>query len=443
MILSARLALALSTHRKARKSTTAILAIALSAMLPSATGASQVTREPTDFSGTETPWVYTPYEPSARMSDRQLPEAVPPTTVVAAAFLSFYSDVISPVSGRRCPMSPSCSSYAREAFSELGPVEGAALTVDRLLRCGHDPKFYDRVKVGGRVRLDDPPIRRALLVTSGPGRPGEGASAAARISVPARGAATEQSCLDQLRFAQSLRDELDYFRAVTEYKRVLHFCQDDSLREAARSSVGECLWLAGQYDLVADWCLSASDDRPDASNDLLAARALYRLERDRDAVKALKPLCEQPPGSEGRDEACYRAALSLIRLDRLDIASECLALVSRESQYGRRAEDYMAALEERPTYSKKDPATAAILGIVPGLGYAYAGHYGTAFSSLLLNGLLIWATVDAFADGNPAAGGIFFTLGTTFYMGNIVGSYQSAERYNDYQRRVFLEQFKE
>jgi putative component of membrane protein insertase Oxa1/YidC/SpoIIIJ protein YidD len=376
------------------------------------------------------------------MSDRHLPKAVPPTAVLAAAFLSFYSDVISPVSGRRCPMNPGCSSYAREALSEFGPLQGAALTADRLLRCGHDPKFYGRIDIGGRVRLDDPPVRRALLVTSSDERPEE-AYSGGHMAVPAIGASTERSCLDQLRFARSLQEERDHFRAVTEYKRVLHFCEDDSLREAARSSVGECLWLAGQYDLVVDWCLGASDDRPNASNDLLAARALYRLERDRDAVKALKPLCEQPLGSDGRDEACYRAALSLIRLDRLDIASECLTLVSRESPYGHRAEDYLAALEDNPTYPKKNPGTAAILGIVPGLGYAYAGHYGTAFSSLLLNGLLIWATVDAFADGNPAAGGIFSTLGATFYMGNIVGSYQSVERYNDYQRRVFLEQFKE
>jgi putative component of membrane protein insertase Oxa1/YidC/SpoIIIJ protein YidD len=411
-------------------------------MLPSATTASKVVQAPTDFSGTETPWVFALYEPPARMSDRHLPEAVPPTTVLAAALLSFYSDVISPVSGRRCPMKPSCSSYAREVFSEFGPVEAAAMTSDRLLRCGHDPRFYGRIDIGGRVRLDDPAIRRALLVTSGRERP-KGANAAARIAVPTRGSATEQPCPDQLQFARSLQDERDYFRAVTEYKRVLHFCRDDSLREAARTSVGECLWLAGQYDLVVDWCLGASEDRPEASNELLAARALYRLERDRDAVKALKRLCEQPPGSEGRDEACYRAALSLIRLDRVDLASECLSLVSRESPYGHRAEDYLAALEDRPVYPKKDPGTAAILGVVPGLGYAYAEHYGTAFSSLLLNGLLIWATVDAFADGNPAAGGIFSTLGATFYLGNIVGSYQSAQRYNDYQRRTFLEQFKE
>jgi hypothetical protein len=81
--------------------------------------------------------------------------------------------------------------------------------------------------------------------------------------------------------------------------------------------------------------------------------------------------------------------------------------------------------------------------VIPGLGYAYTGHYGTAVSSVLVNGLLIWAAANAFCDGNGGAGGLFTILGSGFYLGNITGSAQSAVRYNEYHMERFYGQFSE
>ena len=86
---------------------------------------------------------------------------------------------------------------------------------------------------------------------------------------------------------------------------------------------------------------------------------------------------------------------------------------------------------------------AAVLAIVPGLGYAYTEHYGTAVASALINGLLGWATVDAFSDGRSGAGGFYAVLVAGFYVGNITGSAQSAVRYNDYELERFYARFPE
>lgn len=45
---------------------------------------------------------------------------------------------ISRADGERCPMYPTCSHYARQAFAEKGALMGWVLTFDRLLRCGRD-----------------------------------------------------------------------------------------------------------------------------------------------------------------------------------------------------------------------------------------------------------------------------------------------------------------
>lgn len=45
---------------------------------------------------------------------------------------------ISRADGDRCPMYPTCSQYASQAFAREGILMGWVLTSDRLLRCGRD-----------------------------------------------------------------------------------------------------------------------------------------------------------------------------------------------------------------------------------------------------------------------------------------------------------------
>ena len=66
----------------------------------------------------------------------------------AALFLliiRIYQYVISPLLGRSCRFTPSCSHYGVEAIQKYGPFKGGWLTVKRIGRCnpwgghGHDP----------------------------------------------------------------------------------------------------------------------------------------------------------------------------------------------------------------------------------------------------------------------------------------------------------------
>jgi uncharacterized protein len=71
--------------------------------------------------------------------------------------LTFFQKVISKADGDRCPMYPSCSHYARQAFKRHGAFKGWILTSDRLLRCGHDEtRLSPKVRANGKVRTFDP-----------------------------------------------------------------------------------------------------------------------------------------------------------------------------------------------------------------------------------------------------------------------------------------------
>lgn len=64
---------------------------------------------------------------------------------------------VSKADGPRCPMSPTCSHYASEAFRQHGAVVGWVLTCDRLLRCGRDEtRLAPSIRTPDGPRVQDP-----------------------------------------------------------------------------------------------------------------------------------------------------------------------------------------------------------------------------------------------------------------------------------------------
>ena len=59
--------------------------------------------------------------------------------------IRFYQLVISPLLGPKCRYTPTCSSYALQAFKKHGVGKGFLLSLKRISRChpwggsGHDP----------------------------------------------------------------------------------------------------------------------------------------------------------------------------------------------------------------------------------------------------------------------------------------------------------------
>ena len=60
-------------------------------------------------------------------------------------FIKLYQVTLSPLIGRSCRYTPTCSNYGLEAIRKYGPFKGGWLTVKRVLSCnpwggsGYDP----------------------------------------------------------------------------------------------------------------------------------------------------------------------------------------------------------------------------------------------------------------------------------------------------------------
>jgi putative membrane protein insertion efficiency factor len=66
-------------------------------------------------------------------------------TAVIVGTVVVYQRTISPLLGRHCRFTPSCSSYFRQAVERYGPIRGSLKGLARIARChpwspgGHDP----------------------------------------------------------------------------------------------------------------------------------------------------------------------------------------------------------------------------------------------------------------------------------------------------------------
>jgi len=84
-------------------------------------------------------------------------EDTPSATKVMVETIKFYQKVISPAGGDRCPMYPSCSNYALQAFQKHGFLLGWMMSADRLMReNASNPSNYSLISIKGQLRYYDP-----------------------------------------------------------------------------------------------------------------------------------------------------------------------------------------------------------------------------------------------------------------------------------------------
>jgi len=85
----------------------------------------------------------------------------------------------------------------------------------------------------------------------------------------------------------------------------------------------------------------------------------------------------------------------------------------------------------------KNPTTAGVLAVVPGLGHLYCNRPKDAVVAFLLNGLTIWAAIEAFDEDLDVLGGVLLLLESGWYTGNIYSAVNSAHKYNRKVRNDF------
>ena len=236
-------------------------------------------------------------------------------------------------------------------------------------------------------------------------------------------AQTEQG----LTLARELSETRDHAQSAVEYRRL-------AMDHEAPTEQGALYWMAG-YEYVkagrheqANRMLSQVEDAtPSLETEvyLLRGENSCLQERFGEAVFYLESLDESDQPDPLRRLAAQRLAAVKMQLKDVPAAREALRRAGIETDHAETAiATYQAGKD-------KSPVVGGLLGLIPGLGYAYSGEYASGLRSLILNSLCIWGVIE-FAEEEQWAGvAVVGFAELTFYSGSIYGGADAAVRYND------------
>jgi hypothetical protein len=255
------------------------------------------------------------------------------------------------------------------------------------------------------------------------------------------GTSPAQGVNETLGFARSLQAEGEYYRAITEYKRVLYLTEPESLeqREVAILGIGGALFSGAEYARSAEWLHAHVRDLRPGEIRLEGIRMMNRALLADGAGSRLLEISQELGDSTG--ETRLYEGLAHARIRQWNQAAVRFKSLSMDDRCGPIASRFAVLSQAAVSADWKSPDVAAALGLVPGGGYWYAGHRQTAFASLLVNGLFVGATIQAFRSDQTYLGGFLAAFTASWYAGNVYGSALAARRHNEQLQEQLWDQF--
>ncbi len=350
----------------------------------------------------------------------------------AGDYLNVYQKYLSRLKNTRCSMYPSCSNYAKMVFQDYSFPVAMVLTADRLTRCSHDLDVYQTTFISGFPAAVDFPSGRLVPkgVITDYTKP--------QVSVGNRFAG--DSLASSLDFITCLINGKNYHGALYEIDRQL-------FKAAGSANVGLYAYKLKCYEGLGcyrDGILAFERSFPaSAINDyatLFNVAHLYDLIGDADTSITYY---EKASRLYSPDQPCSHpfSELGKAYARRKQYDNARLSFQNKMAVDGNR-DAYNASIsiiQELEAFNAKKKGIAMALSIIPGGGYFYTKQPKSAFTALILNGVLGYASYTSFQSRNYGVGVILGVLGLSFYIGNIVGSGNSAIKYNESVERRALE----
>lgn len=343
--------------------------------------------------------------------------------LAAGDYLTVYQKGLSPLKNTHCRMYPSCSAYARLAFSHNDPATAFLLTADRLTRCGHDPSLYPHVVMDGKLYAVDFP--------EGVKTPQE--LLQRKSTVGAETIIVKDTVDSAIQFVSHLINNANYYGALAQIECLLYFSpqiySDNVLLQVSRLKSYEGLrdYSKGVlvYHSLPDYLKANYKVRFEASH-------LMALSGDETGAMESFWNCAESYKPESDGISPYgELAILYLKGGQYDISLEMLEKrAAVEANYPSLLQSRDVVVQTRDA-RRKNPALARALSIIPGAGYLYAGSPSNALTSLLVNCLLGYATYTSFRSGNDGLGIILGGLSLSFYLGNSFGAASLALRHNE------------
>ena len=338
-------------------------------------------------------------------------------------YISFYQKFLSSQKNSRCAMYPSCSSYGKMVFKEKPFMEAITLLTDRIMRCSHERNLYDiTYEYGYRSAVDYPYYKNLpdhILYNK---------RELPHVDV----LRIEKKSDDVLPFINHLINKEEYQSAMIEIERKLFF-DKQCLNPTFYVNKLVCYRGLGDYEkgiFEYEVEFPKFTKNVDAVN-MQVALLYYLTSNNQNALSVLDRILTKGVTTESQKKAHILKAI--IYLNERNI-QEGESMFREVSSWGVNKELYesnLNILRNIKEQKKKSPSLARILSIIPGGGYLYTNHKGSALTAFVINSLLGYATYTSVKSKNYGVAGVCGFLGLSFYIGNINGAGRSAVRYNE------------
>ncbi|MBW2171792.1 MAG: tetratricopeptide repeat protein, partial [Deltaproteobacteria bacterium] len=251
----------------------------------------------------------------------------------------------------------------------------------------------------------------------------------------------------QFQFAEDLFQRGEYYRAIGEYERFIHFFPESEEVVLARYRIGLAYLKGERYEEAIEAFELVASQYPESTyadqSYLRMSEAYVQVKRYDDTIMHLEKLVAMTHDQNIKDEAHYQCGWVYLEQGLWDDAEACFNQISSENRARFRIENLFRELDKRRDLKRKNPTTAGMLAIVPGAGHVYCERYRDALLAFLVNGALILAAWEAFDHELYALGGLIAVVEIGFYSGNIYSAVGSAHKYNREEKNRFLRYLEE
>jgi outer membrane protein assembly factor BamD (BamD/ComL family)/TM2 domain-containing membrane protein YozV len=255
----------------------------------------------------------------------------------------------------------------------------------------------------------------------------------------------------QLKMAEAFMEEGEYYRAITEYKKLLILFPDSEWADYTLFRMGIAYYNGEEYEPSVR-SFSALRDKYPASSYIpkgyyFEGLGYWKLKRFKEARTAFDALSEDYPRSEHAPLALVAASLVSLEEENIPLSTDRLErLINRYPEHpsSTKANEAIPLIRQYQKLPEKSKTLATILSaIIPGSGYIYAGRLGDGITAFLINALWIAGVVTGIHAEYYAVSGIVAGVGLPFYFGNIYGSANAAKKWNlgikrDFRNQVYL-----
>jgi tetratricopeptide (TPR) repeat protein len=257
----------------------------------------------------------------------------------------------------------------------------------------------------------------------------------------------------ELEYADCLFREQDYFRAITEYKKLYYYSKDSKCKNRCLLQISKAYLNSNQYKLSIKYANALLNRRETADADFSRANTVMGL-----SYYGLKvfPIAEdyfiKALETDTTEFSLFYLALldaERFRYKEASFKYNKISQISKDRELANTSQQLAQQVQNGYLVKRRNPALATLMSVlVPGSGQVYCSHQYDGLQAALYVGAFTFASYACYRYDNKFRNNYINTylaisITGLFHLGNIIGARRTAQYFNQKQRQNFLNGIRE